>query len=48
MEKEKNIDRIRNQISSHYLVHGDSTAALSMDDPRAYQVRIPPSLKDFF
>jgi hypothetical protein len=50
MEKEENIHRIRNQTSSHHLVHSDSPAPLSMDDPRVYQVRILPdpiNLKDF-
>jgi hypothetical protein len=50
MEKEENIDRIRNQPSSHHLFHGNFPAALSMDDPRTYQVHITPdpiNLKDF-
>jgi hypothetical protein len=50
MEKEENIDRIRNQASSRYLVHSDSPAALSTNDHRLYQVCFPPdpiNLKDF-
>jgi len=50
MEKEENIDRIRNQTSSRHLVHSDSPAALSTKDHRLYQVCFPPdpiNLKDF-
>jgi hypothetical protein len=50
MEKEENIDRIRNQTSYHHLVQSDSPAALSTNDPRLFQVCFPPdpiNLKDF-